>query len=68
MKIFLVRGNVERSRYMHDRPEKFDDFRLVYALSDFEAIDKWQAYWEDKSSPYDVYYIARCFEAAEAIE
>jgi hypothetical protein len=68
MKIFLVRGNVERSRYMHDKSEKFEDFRLVYALSEYEAEDKWKWYWEDKSSPYDVHYSANCFGAAEAIE
>lgn len=66
MKPFLVRGTVRESPYMNDATH-FEDMRLVMAHDAEEAKAKFEAWWENKSSPYSVsYYVSG--EVVETIE
>lgn len=63
MNYYLVEGRVRASEYMRD-PVVFNEVRLVKATSPNEAEEKYEKYWESKSSSYDVSYYA----AATALE
>ena len=58
MNYYLVKGHIRTSEYMRDA-FVFDEVRLVKATSPKEAEEKYEKYWEDKSSDYSVMYHAR---------
>lgn len=62
MELFLVRAHISKRRYMHDKDEVFEDIRIVQAVDEYAASDKYTAYWEGKNSAYDVSYWV-CIEA-----
>jgi len=57
MEYFLVIGTVYRTYYM-DEQTKFDDMRLVKAISVSEAERKYHEYWSGQTNEYSVYYSA----------
>ena len=64
MNLYLVRGEVERSKYMDDKKEWFKDIRLVKANSEEDARNKWTDYWNcDRGTMYVDTYYARGWEA-----
>lgn len=57
MNYYLVKGHIRTTEYMRDIVT-FDEVRLVKAASLKEAWEKYEKYWESKSSDYDVSYYA----------
>ena len=66
MNYYLVEGRVRTSEYMRDTVT-FNEVRLVKATSPKEAEEKYEKYWESKSSDYEVSYYATA-TALETIE
>lgn len=66
MKMFLVKGRVQITKYMGDA-RSFDDVRLVLASTAQEAEQKYASWWEMKTEEYSHYYSA-VGEAMETIE
>jgi len=63
---FLVKGRVRHTPYMGDT-HTFEDLRLVVADTAEHAKDKYEDWWEAKSSDYsDSYYASG--EVMETIE
>ena len=58
MNYYLVEGRIRKTDYMCDTII-FNEVRLVKAASPNEAEEKYEKYWEDKSSDYSVMYHAR---------
>lgn len=58
MNLYLVRGTVERRKYEIEGVERFEDIRLVKAVSEEKAAAKWSDYWNcDRGTVYyDSYY------------
>lgn len=57
MNYYLVKGHIRTSEYMRDA-FVFDEVRLVKATSPKEAEEKYEKFWNNKSSEYDVSYYA----------
>ena len=66
MDVFLVKGSIRYTPYMGDT-EIFDDIRLVKANTATEAEEKYQSWWEAKSSEYSHSYWASS-EVLETVE
>lgn len=57
MNYYLVKGHIRTTEYMRDTIT-FDEVRLVKATSPKEAEEKYEKFWESKSSDYEVSYYA----------
>lgn len=55
---WVVTGLVKISQYMVDEEVRRTETLTVEADSEDEAIAKFEKYWEDKTSEYEVYYTA----------
>ena len=54
---YIVKGTVSITPYMNDT-YTVEDIRIVMANNTAEAYDKYQDYWERKTSEYSIYYHA----------
>lgn len=66
-KIFLVRCDVRRTPYMGDH-QLIKDMRLVIADDIFQAREKYEKWWSDRTDEYSVYYSALGAEITETVE
>jgi len=64
---FLATATIEKSEYMVDGYERFNEVRLVLAETDSDARAKYEAYWKRKSVPYGTEYVVYNLEVTDAI-
>ena len=65
--LYLVEGKVETTQYMSDNKEVESKIRLVEAISEKEAEEKYLKYFNDQTDEYSVYYWAWVDEVSEDI-
>lgn len=68
MELFLVKGIIESRRYMNDHDEREEDIRLVRAIDEEAAKDKYKKFWDDKSEAYFISYYAKVVSVTGVIE
>jgi hypothetical protein len=55
--IYLAKGKVYHTLY-EGKTNSFDDLRIIEAVSETEAWDKYSNYWSNRGQPYgDSYHI-----------
>jgi len=54
--LYLAHVFVEKSEYMVDGVEEFDEIRLVDAADEVGAKTKVEEHYESKTSEYSIYY------------
>jgi hypothetical protein len=67
MEKFLIKGEIRISEYMNDEVNLKDDMRFVVATDEKEARAKYEAWWEAKTSEYEIYYRVCWSEVVETI-
>lgn len=65
--LFLVKGTLRIRRYMADSDIVKNVSNLVEAFDSYDASDKFEKYYRDKTSEYDVSYYVGDVSVSETI-
>jgi hypothetical protein len=68
MKMFLAHGKIEERHYRNDTPRYMEEFRIIMAESEYDALAKYEAYWESQSVDYSVSYYVTSAKITETLE
>lgn len=65
--LFLAQISYTKTRYMHHDSEEKNELRLVEADDEKQAYQKVEAYFEEKTEEYAVYYSINSITILETI-